>query len=209
MERRKYLQKNSVTGKYCFGLKLAALSRAALENLDLREQAKPFLYLLMQNTGLTVHMAILERDDAVIIEKVEAPGMLRLATWVGRRLDVNSSGVGKALLASLAEDELAMRCKAKSLAKHNEHTIASLGKLKQELALIRAQGYALDNEEDEIGFRCVGVPILDSNKRVVAAISVAGTTTQISMEKVKSLAAYVQRAARNISLHVGHIDTVP
>src|SRR5215472_17092606 len=74
LERRGFLQKNSQTGRYCFGLQLVSLSRSALENLDLREEAKPFLQSLMQETGLTVHLAVLERNEAVIIEKVEGPG---------------------------------------------------------------------------------------------------------------------------------------
>jgi DNA-binding IclR family transcriptional regulator len=86
-----YLKNNRISKKYHFGLKLISLSNTALENLDLREQARPFLQDLMLKTGLTVHMAILEGAEAVIIEKVEALGMLRLATWVGRRLDANSS----------------------------------------------------------------------------------------------------------------------
>src|SRR5690242_6660482 len=71
LERRGYLQRHALSGKYCFGLKLVSLSRTALENLDLREEAKPHLQALMRKTGLTVHMAVLERNEAVIIEKIE------------------------------------------------------------------------------------------------------------------------------------------
>src|SRR6266702_1607424 len=106
LERRGFLQKNTQTGRYHFGLQLVSLSRSALENLDLREEAKPFVRSLMQESGLTVHMAVLERDEAVIIEKVEAPGLVRLASWIGRRLDLNCTGVGKVLLAFLRDDEL-------------------------------------------------------------------------------------------------------
>ena len=98
LERRGFLQKNAKTGRYCFGLQLVSLSRSALENLDMRDEAKPFLCSLMQESGLTVHMAVLERDEAVIIEKVEAPGLVRLASWIGRRLDVNCTGVSKSAL---------------------------------------------------------------------------------------------------------------
>ena len=94
VERRGYLQKNALSGKYCFGLKPVSLSRAALENLDLREEANPHLQALMRETGLTGHMAALEHNEVVIIEKIECPGLLRLATCIGRRLDVNCSGVG-------------------------------------------------------------------------------------------------------------------
>jgi hypothetical protein len=86
-------------------LKLLSLSRNALQNLDLRQEAGTFLRSLIQSTGLSVHMAVLDRKKAVIIEQVEAPGLLKFATWIGRRLDVNCTGIGKALTAFLSEDE--------------------------------------------------------------------------------------------------------
>src|SRR6266567_2463584 len=149
LERHGFLHKNLQTGKYYLGLKLIRLSRHALENLDLREEAKPFLYSLMQQTRLIVHMAVLDGTEAVIIEKVAAPGMLEVPTWIGRRLDVNCTGVGKALVAHLSDEELEMIAKSKGFPRRNDNTITSLSSLKQELARVRAMGYALDNEEDE------------------------------------------------------------
>jgi DNA-binding IclR family transcriptional regulator len=203
LEKRGYLQRNAVNGKYCFGLKLVGLSRTAVENLDLREAAKPLLQALMRKTGLTVHMAVLERNEAVIIEKLESPGLLRLATWIGRRLDVNCSGVGKALIAFLSDEEFEQQFKTKGLAKHNENTTVSITKLKRELERVRTLGYALDDEEDEIGFRCIGAPVFGCTKKVVAAISVAGTTVQIPNEDVVHIARVVKHAAAQISMQLG------
>jgi DNA-binding IclR family transcriptional regulator len=205
LARRGYLQKNALSGKYCFGLKLVSLSRTALENLDLREEARPSLQALMRKTGLTVHMAVLERNEAVIIEKIECPGLLRLATWIGRRLDVNCTGVGKALIAFLSDDEFNQQFKTKALARHNENTIVATSKLKRELERVRTIGYALDDEEDEIGFRCIGAPIFNYTKKVVASISVAGTTAQIPDEELLQLAAIVKHSAAGISSQLGYI----
>ena len=204
LEKRGYLQRNALNGKYCFGLKLVSLSRTALENLDLREEAKPALQALMRRTGLTVHMAVLERNEAVIIEKIECPGLLRLATWIGRRLDVNCTGVGKALIAFLSDEEFDQQFRTKGLARHNENTIVSTSKLKRELERVRVLGYALDDEEDEIGFRCIGAPIFNYTKKVVAAISVAGTTNQIPDDGVPQLAVIVKHAAAGISTQLGY-----
>ena len=195
LERRGFLQKNTQTGRFHFGLQLVSLSRSALENLDLREEARPFLRDLMQESGLTVHMAVLERDEAVIIEKVEAPGLVRLASWVGRRLDVNCTGVGKVLIAFL---ETAV------FARHNSRTIISRSALRRELKLVKQAGYALDNEEDEPGVCCIGAPVFDQNGNAMAAISVAGTTSQIGVDRVPILARQVKRAARGISLRLGY-----
>jgi DNA-binding IclR family transcriptional regulator len=194
-----YLQKNAQTGKYYFGSKLVTLSRQVLEHLDLREVAKPFLSALMQKTGVTVHLAVLEGGEAVLIDKFEPPGASAGADWVGRRLDVNSTGVGKALVAFLPEEQLQELIAGKHFAKHNDNTIVTVKALKNELARVRAQGYALDDEEDEIGVRCIGVPICDEGQRVMAAVSVAGTTEQIPIERIRFLAGTLQETAAQMS----------
>jgi len=209
LERRGFLQKNTQTGRYHFGLQLVSLSRTALENLDLREEGKPFLHSLMQQTGLTVHMAVLERDEAVIVEKVEAPGLVRLASWIGRRLDINCTGVGKALVAFLPDEDLEDLIKTKDFARHNQRTIVSKSALKKELMLVRQSGYALDNEEDEPGVCCLGAPVFDENGKAVAAISVAGTTSQIGPDRIPVLARQVMQAARGMSTRLGFVARYP
>jgi DNA-binding IclR family transcriptional regulator len=203
LELNGYLKNSKLTGRYCFGLRLVSLSNMALENLDLREQARPFLQELMLRTRLNVHLAILEGAEAVIIEKIEAPGMLRLATWVGRRLDANSSAVGKALLA-FAEEECTHRFTLRPLARNNKNTITSPERLARELKKVRQLGYAFEDEEGEIGFRCIGAPVYDAANRAIAAISVAGTTSQIFDDRERELAAMVKLAALQISAHLGH-----
>ncbi len=204
LERKGYLLKNLHTGRYCFGLKLVGLSRSALENLDLREEARPFLQALMEKNGLTVHLAVLERGEAVIIERAEPPGPIRMADWVGRRLDVNCTGVGKALIAFLSEVEFDRQVPTKGMPKHNSNTIVSVKELKRELVRVRELGYALDDEEDEIGVRCVGAPIFDHSGRVVAALSVAGTTAQVPLERVQAIGRAVRQAAAGISSCLGY-----
>jgi DNA-binding IclR family transcriptional regulator len=203
LEATGYLKNSKLTGKFCFGLKLVSLSKMALENLDLREQARPFLRDLMLKSGLTVHLAILEGAEAVIIEKAEAPGMLRLATWVGRRLDANSSAVGKALLAFSSADICEHNLATRPMARNNRNTISSPVRLARELKKVREQGYSFEDEEGEIGFRCIGAPIFDSANIAVAAISIAGATSQIPNDRVTKLAALVKATAVHISERLG------
>ena len=148
-------------------------------------------------------MAILERDEAVIIEKVEAPGLLRLASWIGRRLDVNCTGVGKVLISFLPEDELDYLLRTKDFARHNGRTITSKSALRREFTLIKQLGYALDDEEDEPGLRCIGAPVFDESQKAIAAISVAGTTSQIPIDSVPRLANIVKELAEGISSRLG------
>jgi DNA-binding IclR family transcriptional regulator len=205
LETRGFLQKNRQNGRYYLGLKLVALSRHAIENLDLREEAKPFLRSLMQETQLVVHMAVLDGAEAMLIDKMEALGTGRQTSFVGRRLDVHSTGVGKALVAYISEEELALIARQKGFPRRNDNTITTLPALKRELAEMRSRGYSLDNEEDEIGERCIGAPVFDSNSTVVAAISVAGTLDQIPDERIPDLANAVKRTAALISSHLGSL----
>lgn len=197
---RGYLVK-SATGKYYFGPNLVKLSREILGNLDLRDVAKPFLNSLMRKTGLTVHLAVLAGNEAVLIDRSCPRGLNVGADWIGRALDINCTGVGKALIAFLPEEQFNQLTTARSFARHNENTIVTLRGLKRELARVRELGYALDDEEDEIGLRCIGTPIFDSEHGTVGAVSVAGTTEDIPLERVQNLASTVKETATEISLH--------
>lgn len=202
LEKRGFLRRNAQTGKYSFGLKLVSLSRRVLDHLDLREVARPFMNALMSKTGSIVHLAVLERNEAVLIDRVEPAGQSAGADWVGRRLDINCTGVGKALAAFLSEEQFNRLITAKQFARHNDNTIVTVRDLKKELARVREQGYAVDDEEDELGLRCVGVPILDAHQEPIAAISLAGTTEQIPFEKVHGLANTLKQTARDISVRL-------
>lgn len=204
LERRGYLHRNDTTGRYMFGLKLFGLANMALSGLDIREAAAPRLRLLMQRTRLTVHMGILERDEAVLVEKMEPPGLFRLATWMGKRMDVHCTGVGKAILAFLPGEHLEGLLRERALPRHNENTICGPKRLRAALAEIRRQGYAIDDEEDEIGLRCIGAPVFGPSGEVVAAISIAGTISQITPENEAVLAREVKRAAAAISEQLGY-----
>ena len=187
LERRGYLLRNNRTHRYLFGLKLFSLANMALSRVELRENAASFLHPLMQRSRLTVHMAIIEDHEAVLIEKVEPPGLVRLATWVGKRLELHCSAVGKCLLAYLPETEFLRLVRDRGLTRNNENTITSIRKLKQQITQIRHAGYAIEDEEGEIGCRCVGAPVFDHSGNAIAAISVAGTTAQITNRRVRLL----------------------
>ncbi len=185
-----------------FGLKLFSLANMALSGLSVRQQAVPFLNALREKTRLTVNMAILEHNEVVLIAKIEPPGIFRLATWVGQRLPLHCTGLGKSLIAYLPEVELDRLIKP-GLLRHNENTIVSPKKLKEHLVQIRQLGYAIDDEEANIGLRGIGAPILDPTGRPIASISVAGTTAEITTENLSLLAEKVKQAAVAISQQIG------
>jgi DNA-binding IclR family transcriptional regulator len=203
LERRGYLHRNEHTNRYMFGRKLFSVANTALSGLKLREQAAPLLRDLMRRTRLTVHMAILEHGEAVLVEKIEPPGMLRLATWIGKRMDLHATGVGKALLAYLPDEEIDALITGHGLPRYNDNTITSVRKLREEMARVRRAGYSVEDQEGEIGFRCIGAPVFDETGKAAAAISIAGTTSQITDENFLSLAAVVKGTAASLSSVLG------
>ena len=197
-ERHGYLYRDDSTGRYRLGLRLCDLANVALSGVALREQAAPFLNQLRESTRLTTHLAVLEQDEVVLIEKVE-PLTSRVNSWIGKRMDVHCTALGKALTAYLPEDKVEALVRRRGMLRHNDNTIASLKRLKQELEQVRKQGYSIDDEEEEIGVRCLGAPVLSMDQQAVAAISITGTTVQINADTRDALIARLKAAAAAIA----------
>jgi DNA-binding IclR family transcriptional regulator len=200
LERRGYLARNPKTGRYLFGLKLFEVANMALGAVRLRQQASPLLQSLAQKTGLTAHLGILEQGEIVLLERFVPTGRVNTAnTWVGMRMGVHGTGMGKALMAHMTEAEFNRLFSGHPPPHYNENTITSLKELKKEAACIRSLGYAYEDEEGEIGFRCIGAPVFDEKGNAIAAVSVAGTTSQITPENRHDLAEQVMGTAGRIS----------
>jgi DNA-binding IclR family transcriptional regulator len=203
LERRGYLHRNERTNRYLFGLRLFSLANMALSGLEVRERAAPFLHKLAEKTRLTVHLAIPEQNEAVLLDKVEPLGAIRLATWLGKRMDVHCTALGKALIAHLPQEELDRLIRERGLPRHNDNSIVSPKKLKEELERVRKLGYSTDNEEDEVGMRCIGAPVFDDVGSVVAAVSISGTTSQVTDENSSALVEQVCNTAVAVSRVLG------
>jgi DNA-binding IclR family transcriptional regulator len=203
-EREGYLQRDEASGRYMTGMKLVNIASIALDGVVLREKASPLLHALAADTDMTAHLAILDRDEVILVAKVDRPGRHRVATWVGKRMDVHCTSLGKCLIAHLAEEEVDRIIRDRGLLRHNEHTIVSPARLKLELERTRLLGYAIDDQEEEIGGRCVGAPVWNWENHVVAAVSVTGTTSRITDETLAPTAELVKRTALDISRLLGY-----
>jgi DNA-binding IclR family transcriptional regulator len=181
---------------------LFTLANRALGGTSLREAAAPVLQELMRASGLAVHMAILEEEQAVLVDQA-APPNTRLHTWVGKRMELHCTALGKVLLAWLPEPEARRIVSNRVLSRHNENTKASPRRVLDELSETRKRGYAVDDEEAEIGYRCLGAPVFDSQDRIVAAVSVSGTTAQLHFVNAAPIAALLAEAAAKITALVG------
>jgi len=124
LEHRGYLRRDAETGRYRLGLKILSLGGDAQANLDLADIALPFMRSLVERVHLTSHLAVLDQGEAVYVEKVEAPGFFKVNTWVGRRMFLHSTSVGKALLAWLPKHEMETILREHA---ENHHNHFSLG----------------------------------------------------------------------------------
>src|SRR5882762_4926228 len=129
LERRSYLRREAETGRYRLGLKIMSLGGDGQANLDIADVALPFMRSLVERIHLTVHLAVLDQGEAVYIEKVEAAGFFKVNTWVGRRMFLHSTSVGKCLLAWLPKNEIEILVKQLGMKKRTPETITSMPKL--------------------------------------------------------------------------------
>jgi DNA-binding IclR family transcriptional regulator len=204
LERGGYLRREREGGQYRLGLKVLSLSHRALADLDFRQVAQPILRQLVESSKLTAHLAVLDQGQAVYIEKADAPGFIKMDTWVGRRMDLHSTSVGKALAAYLPAPELEAILKARGLNKRTPLTITAIPRLLRELEKVRHQGYAVDEEENNLGVRCVAAPVFNTLGEVEASVGLTGTVAQLARGSVPKVAELVREAARKISQQMGY-----
>jgi len=191
-------------GSYRLGIKLFELGSSVVARLDVRVRARPYLERLVLETGETAHLCILDRGEVLYLDKHEPMRTMRIPSEVGRRNPAHCTAVGKALLAYMPEPELEELVKRQGLRAYTSRTITTLFELKRELARVREQGYAVDNEEFEEGLKCVGAPVRDYSGRVVASISIAGPAFRMTEERIPVLAQSVMEVARELSQELGY-----
>lgn len=199
LERRGYLRRETESGRYRLGLKILSLGGDVQANLDIAEVALPFMRALVEKIHMTVHLAVLDQGEAVYIEKVEAPGFFKVNTWIGRRMFLHSTSVGKCLLAWLPKHEIETLVKQQGLKKRTPKTITAITKLITDLERTKAEGYAVDDEENSLGARCLGAPVFDVTGNVVAALGASGTVTQVDEHSMPRIAEALKDSARRIS----------
>jgi len=197
------LEQNAESGKYRLGLAVFELGALVRRKMDISSEARPFLRTLRDQTGETIHLAVLDHASVLYINKMESLQAIRMSSNVGARAPVHCTGDGKALLAFQAE-EIVDRIIKSGLPARTPNTITDPKALRRDLETIRARGYAIDDEESEIGMRCVAAPIRAHSGAVIASLSIAGPTHRVSRKILLSYARDVIGAADSISQRLGY-----
>lgn len=178
--------------RYALGPQLIRLGETAGRSLG-SWAGRQHLAELVAEIGETANMAVLEGDDVVYVAQVPSVHSMRMFTEVGRRVPAHCTGVGKALLSVLPDDAVRALLRRTGMPARTARTITDPDVLISELGEIREQGWAVDNGEQEIGVRCVAVPVKDAPTR--AAISVSGPSGRITLGRVAEIAPVLQRVA--------------
>ncbi len=190
-------------GHYRLWVRLIALGERASAQLDIRETSRPHLEALMERTGLLCHFGIFDGDSAYYILKIESQGSISVRSYVGKRLSLHRSALGKCLLAWQPESVREAVIASTVFKPVTPTSIMTPEALAEELRKIRQQGWGFDNGEDEPAVRCVATPVFDARGEVAGAISVVGTSMQVKDGAVQALADQVMACACDISKDLG------
>ena len=201
------LEQNRETGKYRLGLALFELGTLVRRKMNVMNEAQGEIHALAEASGETVQLAILDHLSVLYIRIRESNQAVRMSSGLGSRAPAHCTSVGKALLA-FQPAELVRQVIDNGLKRYTEKTIVEPEALQQELASIRTRGFALDDEEVEVGLRCVAAPIRDHSGRVIAAISVAAPVQRMSKKQVQATIPSVVAAADAISRRLGYLPSL-
>jgi DNA-binding IclR family transcriptional regulator len=195
-----YLEKHAVTGRYAPGRRLRTFgSVAACPPEQLSWQALAPLQDLARDTGETVHAGVLYGGEAVCVQAVEGARLVRMHAVVGKRTPAHASALGKVLLAQLPVPEQDAFLACRRLPAFTPRTMTSAPVLRQELRRIREQGWGLDDEEMELGLRCLGAPLIGVDGACIASIAVSAPAARMEPARIQALVPMVQATAERIA----------
>ncbi len=199
-----FLERAAERQKYHLGMRLIELGFQVIRRMDLRREALLPMTQLSQSLDEACDLSIFDRGEAFYIEVFQSSHALTIAARVGMRLPAHCTASGKIFLAHLPEPDLSAIL-ARPLRAYTQNTITSPAELRLQLAQIRQQEYAIDDEEFEAGVRAVAVAVRNQEGSVVAAISAAGPSSRITLERIHEMRMEVQEAAHATSRRLGWI----
>lgn len=198
-----YVQHDPESGQYSLGLKAFELGQAYIDGMDLRNVSHPFLLRIVEKTQETTHLVVSEGNRAIYIDKVEAPHGMTISSRIGQEAILHGTAVGKILLAYMP-DEDSEKVLSAGLPRYTQQTITDPDQMRQHLQWIRQYGFAVDDQEREIGLRCVAAPIFNARKQVIGAISISGTSPRVTRERLDEFSQTLKQSALEISRLLGY-----
>lgn len=203
LEQMCFVSQDAQRGRWFIGVQTFAVGNAFLYHRDFIEVSRPIMRRLMEESGETVNLAVLDDGQAVILSQIQCREMMRMLAKLGGRAPLHASAVGKALLAALPDDEVSAILHRRGLARVTSSTIDTPARLREELGAVRRCGYAIDDEEHAVGLRCVAATLHDEYAEPLAAISVSGPRARVSRERLVAIGSKVVDATTEITAALG------
>ena len=190
-------------GSYEPGPRILTLAGRVMNRFDPARQASGTLRALSEATGYTTHFAIRSADEAVYVDKQEGRHPYQMPSRIGMGVALHTTAIGKAVLAQLGDEEVLAICRRTGLGQRTRSTLTSEEDLLTHLARVRALGYAVDDEENEPGIRCVGAAVFDHTGQVLGGISISTLAMDSTMAALETHAPDVMASARDVSAALG------
>jgi IclR family acetate operon transcriptional repressor len=203
LEGRGYVMRDEATRRFAIGTTLLGLSRAVLASADLVGAARRVMRRLRDEFGETVNLGALSLGRIVYLEMLESERGLRTTVDAGSFDHAHTTALGRAILAALPEEEARAIVETLELVAVTARSPVRVDTVLAEVERTRTRGYAVDDEENELGVRCVGVPIHDERGRGIAAISISGPVSRIEPKLMPQIAASLIEAARQVERATG------
>lgn len=200
-----YAKQDDVNQKYMLSYKIVNMAGKLLERTDILQVARPYMERLSAICGEAVHLVQREGNNILYIYKIEAKvGTIRMVSHVGMVHPMYCSGVGKAIMATLSWEEVKQIWNDSVIEKKTDKTITDLTRMQETLEEVRQNGYALDDEENEKGVRCIAACLRSYQNEVKYAFSISGPTSRMTRERVQELAKDVRRVQKELSKELGY-----
>jgi IclR family acetate operon transcriptional repressor len=203
LEKTGYVYQAGDLALWYVGIEAFTVGSSFLSNRDFVAQSHAYMRRLMEQAGETTNLAILDGTEAVFIDQVQCRETMRTIVKLGSRVPLHASGVGKAIFASLPDDQIDAMLKIRGLPRITENTITSPETMWASIRVIRQRGWSFDDEEHLPGTRCVAAPFYDEHAEPLGAISVAGPTSRLPDERIKQLGPLVSHIAEEITHRLG------
>jgi IclR family acetate operon transcriptional repressor len=209
LEKCRFVQFDRTESKWHVGAKSFAVGATFTRRRNFVAQAIPYLRRLRDLTRETANLAVVDDESIIVLTRVESRAIMRSLTKVGGRVAIVASGVGKAVLANYADEDVSAIIRRHGMPRLTEKSIVRASDLFRELAAIRRQGYAVDDEEARMGLRCVGAVVFNDCREPLAAISVSGMTSRVTEERLRELGKAVREVASELTAAIGGVMPPP
>src|ERR1700761_4768856 len=205
LEKRRFVQFDRGESMWHIGAQSFAVGSTFVRRRNFATQALPYLRKLRDQTRETANLAVVDDGSMVILTRVESREIMRSVTRVGGRVPMAASGLGKALLATYSEEDVFAIIRREGMPKLTSKSIVRAGELCKSLHDIRRQGYSIDDEEAQVGLRCVSAVVYDDCSEPLAAISVSGKASRVPNDRLPILGKFVQEVAAELTCALGGV----